>query len=157
MTKDTVDYMERSRNYYAAHGYEKSYLWAHNKEIPFSPLRKPLSECKATLITTAMPDESFALDKRSLQIGDMKKIPESFFTTELSWDKDATHTNDIDSFFPVRRLMELVESEHLGSLADHYYCAPTSYSQRQTKELDAEAILRSCIEDQVDIALLVPL
>ena len=157
MHDNSVRYMERSRLYYQAQGYEKAYVWAHHDKVPFSPLEKPLQECTATLITTAMPDESFTRELRSLQIGEMKQVPTSLYTDELAWDKDATHTDDLDSYFPVRRLMELVQEGRLGQLAEHYYCVPTSYSQRQTIELDAPGIVRSCIEEHVDIALLVGL
>jgi len=34
---------------------------------------------------------------------------------------------------------------------------PTDYSQRRTLEQDAPEILRRCREDEVDVALLVPL
>ena len=152
-----VRYMERSRLFYEAQGYEKSYVWAHYEDVSFSPLGKPLQECTATIITTGMPDDSFTRELRSLQMGDMKQVPTSLYTDELAWDMDATHTDDLDSYFPIRRLTELVREGQLGQLAEHYYCVPTSYSQRQTIELDAPAILKSCIREQVDIALLVPL
>ena len=157
MQKNTVSYMEKSRLYYQAHGYEKPYQWAHFEDVPFTSLNKPLSECTATIVTTAMPNDNFAREFRSLQLGETKNNPESFFTQELSWDKDATHTDDVDSFFPIQRMKELVEAQRLGKLADHYYCAPTAYSQRQTNELDAPAILESCLAEEVDIVVLVPL
>jgi D-proline reductase (dithiol) PrdB len=157
MHDKNVGYMERSRLYYQAHGYEKPYLWAHHDEVPFSPLGKPLRDCTATIVTTAMPDNSFTRELRSLQKGDMTQVPDSLYIDELAWDKDATHTDDLDSYFPIRRLTELVNEGKLGQLAQHYYCVPTSYSQRQTIELDAPGILKACLEENVDIALLVPL
>ena len=48
-----VQYMERTRQYYRAMGYEKDYVWAHNEDAPFMPLKKPLSESRVALITTA--------------------------------------------------------------------------------------------------------
>lgn len=157
MHDNSVGYMERSRLYYEAQGYEKSYSWAHHNEVPFSPLKKPLPECTATIITTAMPNDSFTRELRSLQLGEMQQVPTGLYTDELAWDRDATHTDDLDSYFPIRRLKELVMERQLGQLSEHYYCVPTSYSQRQTTELDAPDILKSCIEKQVDIALLVGL
>ena len=49
-----VPYMQRTREYYRAIGYDP-YRWAHYREVPFSPLRKPLAESRVTLITTAAP------------------------------------------------------------------------------------------------------
>jgi hypothetical protein len=157
MHDTSVAYMERSRLFYEAQGYDKPYVWAHYDEVPFSPLRKPLQECVATIVTTGMPDDSFTRELRSLQKGEMKQIPTSLYTDELAWDMDATHTDDLDSYFPIRRLTELVREGRLGRLAEHYYCVPTSYSKRQTRECDAPEILNSCIEESVDIALLVGL
>jgi hypothetical protein len=73
------------------------------------------------------------------------------------WDKDATHTNDVESFCPVRRLSEAQQAGRIGSLSPRFYGVPTEYSQRKTNEVDAPEVLRLCREDQVDVAVLVPL
>ena len=54
-----VGYMQRTREYYAAHGYDKPYVWAHFDDVPFTPLAKPLAESKVTIVTTSMPDASY--------------------------------------------------------------------------------------------------
>ena len=76
---------------------------------------------------------------------------------DLSWDKEATHTHDLDSFFPVHRLQEAVEAGRIGSLSPRFYGVPTEYSQRRTNEVDAPQLLEYLREDRVDVALLVPL
>ncbi len=157
MPDDIVRYMERSRLYYEAHGYEKSYRWAHYDSAPFAKLKRPLEECTVTIVTTAMPDASFSGDADVLYIGDMSRPPKSFYTEERYWDKDATHTDDVNSFFPIAQLSRLAEEGGIGRLSEHYYCVPTEYSQRQTIEHDAPAILQSCRDGGVDAALLVPL
>ena len=48
-----VSYIDRSREYYAAQGYPKPYAWPHYDDVPFTPLQKPLSECRVGLVTTA--------------------------------------------------------------------------------------------------------
>ncbi|MDG9697997.1 hypothetical protein QC281_49000, partial [Streptomyces sp. DH17] len=50
-----VPYMQRTRDYYAAIGYTTAYRWAHYTEAPFQPLKKPLSQSRVTIITTAAP------------------------------------------------------------------------------------------------------
>ena len=50
-----VSYMQRTRSYYLGLGYENPYVWAHYLAVPFSPLKKPLSESTLALITTAAP------------------------------------------------------------------------------------------------------
>jgi len=157
MANDSVRYMERSRKYYEAHGYEKPYRWAHHDSVPFARLPKPLAECTVTIVTTAMPDASFSGEADRLHIGDMNRPPVSLYTDERFWDKEATHTDDINTFFPLEQLSRLADEGRIGSLAKHYYCVPTEYSQRRTREHDAPAILQSCVDDGVDAALLVPL
>ena len=41
-----VRYMERTRLYYRALGYENDYVWAHHAEAPFTRLTKPLHDAK---------------------------------------------------------------------------------------------------------------
>jgi len=149
--------MERSRKYYEAHGYINSYRWAHYETVPFTPLTKPLKDCTVTAVTTAMPDPSFAGEKDAFHAGDMSVRPDSFYTEERFWDKDATHTDDVNTFFPIGQLRHLEREGKISSLSPHYYCVPTEYSQRRTIEHDAPAVLKSCLEDGVDAALLVPL
>src|SRR6202012_1191189 len=50
-----IPYMARTREYYAAIGYTTPYRWAHYVTAPFQPLRKPLSQSRRTIGTTAAP------------------------------------------------------------------------------------------------------
>jgi hypothetical protein len=54
-------------------------------------------------------------------------------------------------------LEELVADNRVGRLADRFHFVPTDYSQRNTLEKDAPAILEACRQDEVDIAILIPL
>ena len=46
-----IPYMERTRDYYVALGYDNPYRWASFTEVPFTPLRTPLSLARVGLIT----------------------------------------------------------------------------------------------------------
>ena len=151
-----VAYMERTRRFYAAQGYEKPYSWAHHESIPFTRPKKPLSQSTLALITTAMPLTA-AWQVRQVHSGSSAELPEALHTAELAWDKDATHTNDLGSYFPLKALHEFVADERLGALVERYHCVPTDYSQRHTLDIDAPKILMACQEDEVDVALLIPL
>ncbi len=48
-----VRYIEKTREYYLAEGYDKPYRWAHYDTVPFTPLTKPLAECRLTLVSTS--------------------------------------------------------------------------------------------------------
>lgn len=77
--------------------------------------------------------------------------------TEKSWDREATDTDDPETYLPLARLAERVAAGHLGSLSPRFYGVPTDYSQRLTLEQDAPRVEAWMREDGVDIALLVPL
>ena len=83
--------------------------------------------------------------------------PERLFTDDLAWDKQATHTRDVESFLPLRQLHALAARGRIGSVAARFHGVPTDYSQRRTIERHAPEILARCREDGVDIALCVPL
>ena len=155
--EDSVQYVERSRNYYAAQGYSEPYHWAHYDDVPFHALGKPLAESIVTVITTAMPDASYRGRRRRVAVGDLRRPPEHLWTGDLAWDHRATHTDDRETYLPIHQLERLVATSRLGALGPHFYCAPTEYSQRRTIEQDAPAIVGACREDGVDVALLVPL
>ncbi|MEN8159810.1 MAG: hypothetical protein ABFS41_07055 [Myxococcota bacterium] len=157
-----VSYIDRTREFYAALGYGKPYQWAHHDDVPFAPLPKPLAECRVAAITTASPLGT-RTDPGSLRAGKgvwsapIDPAPERLYTDHLSWDKQATHTDDVESFLPLAALRSFAESGQIGSVAPRFHGVPTDYSQRRNVEVDAPEILRRLREDAVDVALLVPL
>ncbi len=152
-----VNYMERTRLFYRAQGFERDYVWAHYEDSPFHPLTKSLAECRVTVVTTAVTHADIPKAIRAAESIPFSSAPDEFFTSELAWDKVTTHTDDRQSFFPLEVLSELVSANRIGSLADQYHFVPTQYSHRATTAEDAPAITQACLEDEVDIALLIPL
>lgn len=155
-----MSYIDKSREYYGAQGFERPYEWAAFDEAPFtSPT--PVSESNVAVLTTAFlhhHDSAFdapATDK-VVYHHPVDEVPERMFTADLSWDKQATHTDDTETFLPVRALRALADDGVIGALNHRFFGVPTRYSQRRTG-LDAERIAEWCAEDGVDIALLVPL
>lgn len=158
-----VSYIDRTREYYGAQGYERPYEWARNTEAPFAALAKPLAESRVGVITTASPwrgdkpVDGVLRGAKQVWSGPTATPPERLFTDDLAWDKEATHTRDVESFVPLARLAELAVAGRIGRLASRFHGVPTDYSQRRTLEQDAPEILARCREDAVDVALLVPL
>ena len=158
-----VSYIDKSREYYLAQAYGNPYRWAHHADAPFTPLTKPLAESRVALITTAsLIAGASDPDPDSVPAGDsyaapVDPPPARLYTQHRSWDKDATHTEDLDSFFPIHRLQEYASDGRIGSVAPRFYGVPTDYSQRRTIEQDAPRVLDWCRADGVDVAVLVPL
>ena len=157
-----LSYIDKSRQFYAAHGYRQAYQWATHDDAPFSRLTKPLSECTVGLVTTSyfLPD-GFVYEVP----GDLPRVPHVAHRSEahqlnnehLSWAKDETHTDDRESFLPFARLDEAVAEGRVGAVSDRFYCLPTQFSHRLTQRRDTPEVLEWLGEDYVDVALLVPL
>lgn len=158
MSRAPVKYIKRTRDYYRAQGFEKDYIWAHHEEIPFTRLTKPLASCTVTVVTTAVADpDKVPKSLREAESIPFEQVPADFYTDDLAWDKDTTHTRDRGSYFPLEPLRNLESEGYIGKLAPRFHFVPTEYSQRMTTTRDAPAILAACREDEVDVAVLVPL
>jgi len=151
-----VSYIDKSREYYAAQGYEKPYAWAHFKEVPFTPLPRPLGECRIGLVTTADLEGRAGPRSSKLFVAPYAAAKSGLFT-EKSWDRESTHTDDPETYLPIARLQAEVERGRIGSLSPRFYGVPTEYSQRLTMDQDAPQIAAWAKEDGVDAAILVPL
>ena len=158
-TDAPVAYMERTRAYYRALGYDSDYTWATFPDVPFSRLEKPLRETRVALITTAGPPDLSNRDgNRRKQVWSCATAsPPAQFDTDLAWDKESTHTDDRETFLPIDAVGRLAAAGILGGLAAHFIGAPTDYSHRKTLEADAPEIFRRLRADGADAALLTAL
>jgi hypothetical protein len=148
-----VSYIDKSREFYLARGYGNPYRWACFPTVPFAPLGKPLADCRVGLITTAARSRDDARAKQVFAAAS-DPPPGALYTDHLAWDKEATHTNDVESFLPIRRLGEL---GRVGAVSPRFYGIPTQYSQSRTIEQDVPDVVRACREDELDAVLLVAL
>ena len=96
-------------------------------------------------------------EPRKIDSGSTTPPPAKLYADDLSWDKQATHTDDLNTFCPIEHLQALAAEGVIGALAPHFHCAATEYSQRTTLEEDAPELHRRLLVDEVDIALLIPL
>ena len=148
-----IGYMERTRLYYRALGYQNDYVWAHFAEVPFAPLARPLAETRIGLVTTAGPPGGYPRDEkgqRHVWSGAIDRPPERL-STDVAWDKETTHTDDRASFLPIEAASELAQ------LAPRFHGVPTEYSHRKTLTEDAPEVLRRLRDDGAQAAILVPL
>lgn len=159
-----VRYIDRTRVYYAGQGYTKPFDWAHFDEVPFTPLDKPLAECRVATVSTA--DVYVAGDDgtkpHNAFTGDVYSLPSDtpvarLVSTMEHYDQHATHMDDIDSFLPLTRLAELAAAGPIGGVTARSHGVFTSYSKRKTLTVDGPEILKRCREDGADVALLTPI
>ena len=150
-----VSYIDKSREYYSASGYERPYRWARYGDVPFARLPKPLSQCRIGVVTTA--DQGPASAPRATKLYAAPNAEDGRLFTEKSWDHEATHTRDPETYLPLASLAGHVAAGTIGALNHRFYGVPTDYSQRLTLEQDAPQIEAWMRADAVDAALLVPL
>ncbi len=155
-TAATVDYMERTRLYYRALGYQPDYVWAQFQDVPFTQLRKSLPATRIALITTAGPLDRSNRDARGRKqvwSAAVAAAPQAF-DTDLAWDKEATHTDDRETFLPIDAASKLAAAGKFAGLTARFHGAPTDYSHRKTLEQDAPDLLRRLRDDGADAAIL---
>jgi hypothetical protein len=161
-----IRYIDRSRAYYLALGYDNPYRWAHNLDVPFVALSKPLTSSRVGLITTAAPFKPDAGDQgpwarynaaaKFAEVYSMPiELPPDLRISHLGYDRKHTSAEDINSYFPLQRLMEAAADGRVGELNSRFYAVPSLRSQRLSTERDAPEILDMCREDGIDAAILV--
>ncbi len=162
-----IPYLHRIRTYYAALGYGAPYEWAHYSEVPFQPLRKPLSRSRVAIVTTAAPYQPGKGDQGP---GAPYNAAAKFYTvyscdaakhhdlriSHVAIDRQHSLADDPGTFFPLSELRKAAASGRVGSVAARFHGAPTNRSHHVTLEVDSPEIVSRCKADGVDAAILVP-
>lgn len=162
-----VRYMERTRSYYLGLGYENPYVWAHFIDVPFTPLKKPLSESVLGLITTAAP---YQADKGDQGPGAPYNAAAKFYQpyqrsiegksdlriAHVGIDRQNANMEDSNCWFPLGAAKRGVVSGRVKMLSPNFYGLPTNRSQRHTLEVDSPRILEMLRADGVEVAILIP-
>lgn len=160
-----VEYMRRIRDYYLGQGYEKPYVWANHASVPFTPLKKPLSESTITLFSTSdvsvRRPEGEGLPAAETTVGEVYSVPwdtptESLYSRQESFDRYATSLDDVDSYLPLNRLREFVQAGRIGAVSRGFHNVNRGYSQKLMIETSAPAALAKCREEGADVAILTP-
>ena len=162
----SIPYMQRTRDYYLALGYEP-YRWAHFVEVPFTSLSTSLGRARVALITTAAPYQPENGDQgpgapynaaaKFYQVYSVssESVPD-LRISHVGYDRLHASAKDINAYFPLARVKEAVATGRIGALAPRVHGAPTNRSHRVTMETDAPELLRRCQADGADAAVLVP-
>jgi hypothetical protein len=162
-----IPYMQRTREYYLALGYDNPYRWANFAEVPFAPLGEPLAQARLTIITTAAPYQPGKGDQgpgaaynsaaKFYKVYSGETAQENDLRiSHIGYDRVHTTAEDSNTWFPLPALKRLAASGRIGSIAPRFHGAPTNRSQRTTMEVDCPEILARCRADAVDAAIVVP-
>ena len=162
-----IAYLPRIRAYYSGLGYDAPYEWAHFAEVPFQPLRRPLSEARITIITTAAPYQAGKGDQgpgapyngaaKFFQVysGDAAH-DHDLRISHIAIDRKHTTAENSGTYFPLPAVRRAAAAGRIGALGPRFHGCPTNRSHAVTIETDCPEIVRRCAEDGADAALLVP-
>lgn len=161
-----IRYIERTRNYYLGLGYDNPYVWAHYVKVPFTRLRKPLSQSVLGLITTAVQfDPSKGDQGPGAPYNAAAKFYEPYKTpinqkqdlriAHVGIDRKNANMEESECWFPLPAARRVVEMGRLQMVSPNFYGLPTNRSQRHTLEIDAPIILKMLRADNVDVAILI--
>jgi len=165
-TSAPVGYMQRMRDYYLALGYNNPYQWAYHESVPFQALKKPVTQSRIGLVTTAAPLKADAGDQGPgapynaaakfyrVYAGDTAR-DDFLGISHVSYDRDYTTADDIGSYFPLAALRSAKANGHVGELSPRFYGLPTNRSQATALNQDCADLLVMLQEDEVDLAILV--
>jgi D-proline reductase (dithiol) PrdB len=146
--------------------YLKTYRWQRIDPVPWSPLKKPLQDCRLALISSAglvgADQEPF---EKNIRIGDtgIREISSDVHAATL---RDAHRSKAFDHSgirrdpnlaFPADRLREMADAGFIGSLNHRFFSLMGSVTAPdQLTRHTIPPIVSRLVEDQVDIALLIP-
>jgi len=144
----------------------RTYRWRRIDPVPWTPLSKPLSECRLGLVSTAgLTLEGQEPCSKEIKGGDpcYREIPWDADVSRLvenhrseSWDHRGVE-QDPNIAFPLDRMRELVEMGRVASVGERYlsFMGSVTAPGRMIRDIVPGAA-QNFVEQGVDVALLVP-
>ena len=160
-------YLDRIREYYQTLGYGAPYRFAQFDEVPFHHLTKPLDQSNIVIVTTAAlfhpdkgdqgPGAPYNGAAKFFEVYSRPLDPEpDLRISHIAIDRTHTTAEDQGSYFPLRALQKLEQAGEIGALVPRFHGLPTNRSQRTTMDIDCAELVARCVQDEADIALLLP-
>lgn len=151
-------------------GYYQAMQVPEPEDTPWTPLRKPIEECRFSLVTTAGlyvkgEQEPFDLERerREPTWGDptYRAIPADVRQEQIGVAHLHINPEDIEQdvniLLPVHRFQELAESGEVGSLAPHSYSfMGFQQDNSEWRERYGPEVAQRMVEEEVDAALIAP-
>ncbi len=163
MNPTPTEYIRQTRENYEKLGFEP-YQWYHADSAPeFTPLPKPLSECRLGMISTAGTYVQGQVAYYYKDDTGIRAIPRTTPVEKLRFSHIMENylveaRQDPCTVFPIEALDKLADEGVVGELSDNYFsCMGGIYSQNRVKN-ELIPNLESAVEAEgLDALLLVPL
>lgn len=160
---EPIDYVSLLNRKYQSMGFPP-YKWTINESAPLTPLKKPLSQCCVSILSTAgasrSSDPPFNPDARD----DLRcdAIPgdadtRAFVVNDNYYDH-ADVSQDLNCMFPLDRLRELAADGTIGKVAAHVHSGFMGriYIREAVSNEAAPALASRLAADGVDLLIVVP-
>ena len=162
-----IPYLERIRTYYQALGYGAPYRWARHEDVPFTPLPKPVLQCRIALLTTAAPYQPDKGDQGpgaayngAAKFHRVYSLPTAevpdLRISHVAYDRDHSRAEDMNCWFPLAQMKRFSVTGVIGPLPPRFHGLPTNRSQRMTLTQDCPDVLARLREDGAEAAVIVP-
>ncbi len=132
--------------------------------VPLAPMRRPLTECRLTFVSTAgvQPKGTLPFDVVH-PVGDYtyRRVPSSATPADLEihqlkYPTDGAH-RDLNVIFPIERLQELARENVVGGLTQDFFSFIGYNMDPQLLERTlAEDLAQAVADERADLALLAP-
>jgi len=143
-----------------------SYKPWESKDIPWTPVQKPLKESRIALVTTSgvhhKDQKPFNMNDPdgdpTYRVIDGKKPLTSLMITHDYYDHSDAD-KDINIVFPIERLRELEKEETIGEVSDTHYSFMGHIDGKHIITLiqkTAPEVARNLRSDNIDLVLLTP-
>ena len=145
----------------------KTYRWRRIDPVPWTPLQKPLDQCRLALVSSAglvLPEQERFIESRRGANPGFREIPAEVDVSTLvdtHSSKAFDHTalrRDPNLAFPIDRVRELARAGRIAAVAPRHLSfmggltAPKRFLRESVPEMT-----RLLVDDRVDAALLVPI
>lgn len=151
-----IAYIQRTRERYAQY---PPYKWAINTEAPWTPLAKPLKDCRLALVSSGgfylQGQQPFVENDVTYRVIPKNADPRDLRIYHHGY-RDDDADRDPNCVFPLARLRELEAAGVIGELADAALSFVTLYSARRELEERAPRIVAELQALAAEAALLVP-
>lgn len=158
-----VNYVDALNDHYGSMGFPP-YQWTINETAPLTRLRKPLSQCRVSLLTSGGVSHcsvpGFDPDARNDHRLDAlsQDVTSRDFEINDSYYNHGDAEQDLNCVFPIDRLRELAQAEEIGSIAPRFWSGFMGRIYNRTKVIQesAPAFVEKLREDAVDILIAAP-
>ncbi len=153
-----IDYIPRTREMYSD---QPPYRWVVNEDAPWTPLSKPVDQCKVALITSGGVHLAAQKPFHMKDDTSLREIPRDTPASSLRISHFGYLTDgakaDPNCVFPLDRMRELEAENVIGELSDPAYSFMGGvYSIRRVRQELCPDVVERLTKSRVDLLFLAP-